>query len=212
MRPLDPVSRSKNQAALIKRTSSSIATILQDNDMSDGDRRLLKDAERILRDLGSQAGRRAKQIKVNEERLAKLESDAARQASESLAGWFLDDTEGKVAIVLTSNGRSYGRQCLVKDLKGYVTFANVKVEPALKDLVNRVVAAKNSIVSHVAYNAVRAKEPVSVTEQMAKYKQIFDLLKSGHDVKDLTALWNVALVREQLEKANQRESDAAKAY
>lgn len=171
--------------------------------MSDGDRRLLKDAERILRDLGSQAGRRAKQIKVNEERLAKLEADAARQASESLAGWFLDDTEGKVAIVLAANGRSYGRQCLVDDLKGYVTFANVKVEPALKDIVDRVRAAKESIVRHVAYNAVRAKEPVSVTEQMAKYKQTFDLLKSGLDVKELTALWNVALVREQLEKAKE---------
>lgn len=205
MRLLDPVSRSKNQASLIKRTSSSIATILQDNDMSESDRRCLKDAERILRDLGAQAGHRAKQIKINEERLAKLEADAARQASESLASWFLDDTEGKVAIVLTAD--SYGRCQLVGDLEGYVTFRGVKVEPALRDLVTRVRDAKESIVRQVAYDAVRAKEPVSVAKQMAKYKQTFDLLKAGPDVKELTALWNVALVREQLEKANRKDGE-----
>lgn len=203
MKSWDPVSRSKNQAALIKRTSSSIATILQDlSDLSEGDRRSLKDAERILRDLGAQAGRRAKQIKTNEERLERLETTAANQARESLAGWFLDDTEGKIAIILAACGLSWGRSGLEDDLKGYVTFEGVKIEPKLRDLVSRVREAKESIIREVAYRAVRAKNTVPVLEQMAEAKPKFDQLKISADVKDLTLRWNAALVREQLENAN----------
>lgn len=192
----------RNRAATIKRASSTLRALMRDlPGLTEKQRGALADAAAVLDGQGRTQTVEARRLKEDEARKEKIEAAARVEIARALAAW-QSDILGKIALAVVEDGYEWKRQELRETLAGWTDWRKQHHEPTAQDFARIVDAARDEIAAGIAWRVAHRDAGLGVEVETLRVK--FQSRLADPEVIALAKAWEIALVRDRLERANSK--------